>query len=259
MNRQEIIEALQEKGIDAESITVEKNGVSLDGIRLNGGNVCPVVYTDDIIKEAEAHSLSLDAVVDRIIAIAENNKPAIDVNAISRPDFIRDKIRIGMQKATSEDIVKRACPLDDNMEIYLYLQISEEATAKIKPGMIDAAGLDLDALWRRAELNTYAETDIFGFNELLGMPGDDFMWVISNKARTKGAAAILDKAALERFAASHGVNKVYALPSSIHEWIILPYNPDFNIDMLSSMVKEVNAATVDPVDQLGSKAYTLTV
>jgi len=45
------------------------------------------------------------------------------------------------------------------------------------------------------------------------------------------------------------------LPSSIHELLIIPDNGNFDLKSLENMVKEVNATTVDPADQLTDNVY----
>lgn len=263
MTREEIITAMQERGMEAEPTTVSKNNVTLDGIIVKVGKISSVVYTDEIISTATKHGWTVAEVVERIMESLEANTPSFNVDNITEPDYIRDHVKIGIQRATNENIIKRPCQIDEAMECYLYIDIESPgnaATAKIKPEMIENHNIDLDALWSRAELNTTAETDIFGFSEFMGMPEtDDFMWVITNKSRVKGAGNIIDKKALASFARSHGCNMLYALPSSVHEWIIMPYSEIFDIESLTNMVKEVNAAQVSPLDQLGDRAYIVTL
>lgn len=263
ITREEIIKAMQAKGIEAEATTVSKNNVTLNGIIIKMGTISPVIYTDEIIKKTNDCGWTIAEVVDRIMEDLETHTPGFDLNNILNPEYIKDHIKIGLQRATNEDIIKRPCQIDDAMECYLYIAINapdQAAAAKLEPGMIDTLNIDLDTLWSRAELNTIANTDIFGFSEFLGMPAaEDIMYVVTNKDRVKGAGNILDKKALANFASSHGCEKLYAIPSSIHEWIIMPYSDSYNINALTDLVKEINAAEVDPLDQLGDKAYILTV
>ena len=46
----------------------------------------------------------------------------------------------------------------------------------------------------------------------------------------------------------------YALPSSVHEWIVVQRNID-DLDILRTMVREINAAIVDPKDRLSDDVY----
>lgn len=52
-----------------------------------------------------------------------------------------------------------------------------------------------------------------------------------------------------------GGQSFFILPSSIHELLIIPDNGNFDLKSLEHMVKEVNATTVDPADQLTDNVY----
>lgn len=98
-------------------------------------------------------------------------------------------------------------------------------------------------------------------SELIGAPveeeEDDMMYVISNSDKMKGASAILNEKALKEFAQKKGVARLYVLPSSVHEMIIIPDNGEFDLSVLSEIVSEVNNTEVKPEEQLPSRAYLL--
>lgn len=84
---------------------------------------------------------------------------------------------------------------------------------------------------------------------------EEIMFVITNKSGFRGASAILNKTALKEFADKRGVKRVFILPSSIHECILVPDNGDFTLEELSHMVADVNATEVAPQEQLPNNAY----
>ena len=47
----------------------------------------------------------------------------------------------------------------------------------------------------------------------------------------------------------------YILPSSIHEWIVVPASVQ-DPDVLRSIVQEINGSTVDEAEQLSDSVYT---
>lgn len=268
MNRDDIIKALEARGVVAEPSEATKNNVHLEVITIGAGAVRPMVYTRDLLEMADARGMTADEVAALIIEKYASETPNFDIKALSSADYIKDHVKIGLQRATSEEIIKRPCALDEAIEAYLYIDVEAggdvHAIAKLKPGMIDAAGLDLMDAWTRAELNTYANTTIDDISELLaamGAPVEEVkapfrMFVLSNRDRTRGAAAILDRETLAKFAAAHNTDKITAIPSSIHEWLLIPGDGP-GVDYVSNMVKEVNAEAVDPVDQLADRAYIL--
>lgn len=271
MTRENIITALQDKGYDAKPVSVSKNNVTLDGIQFNARPIAPVIYTDALIKDAEAHGMTLDEVVNGIIETCEAHRaPVIDINEITTETYIKDHIKIGLQRATNEEIVKRPCELDDNIEEYLYITIamSEGAgSAKIKPDMLDGIGMEPETAWSYARENTFNDITVEDMSVLLGAfeteaekdPASPALLVISNHDKVKGAAAILDRETLEKIGKDYDTNEVIIIPSSIHECIIIPHTEHIDINEITSMVIEVNKSAVDPVDQLGDRAYIVTL
>ena len=49
------------------------------------------------------------------------------------------------------------------------------------------------------------------------------------------------------------------LPSSIHEMLILPYDDSIDMDVMSEMVREINATQVSPEERLTDQAYLIEV
>lgn len=80
------------------------------------------------------------------------------------------------------------------------------------------------------------------------------MFVLSNHTRIHGAAAILYRHVLKRFAQEKEHN-FYILPSSVHEVILIPDSGREDPARLKSMVQEVNRAEVDWQEQLSDSVY----
>ena len=267
MNRQEIITALEERGFSAEPIDVMKNNVMLHGIRFIEKNLAPVIYTDEIIAKAEETGATLEQIVAGIIDAYESRKSVnIDPDLITSADYLREHVKIGLQRATDEDIVKKPCEIGEDIEAYLYACISMSADGvasfKIAPGLLKTAGIDTAEAWEIAEKNTFSDTTIenmFSFMESLGMPAGGMgmppIYIVSNKDHVKGAAAILDRETLRKFGKDHGTDKIIVIPSSVHECLIIPSAGEYDIDEITDIVKMVNTSTVDPVEQLGDRAF----
>ena len=76
---------------------------------------------------------------------------------------------------------------------------------------------------------------------------EDVMYVLSNRSRSYGAAAILYKGRLE------GIGEY--LPSSVHEVIIIPQSAAPGQEELSDLVTEINTTQVDAEEVLSNHAY----
>ncbi len=274
MTREMIITELKNRGYNAEAQTNIKNGVAFEGIRIMANsNVAPVIYTDDILRRAEEENKNLDEVVSAIIGIYEANCSIdFDINELFDREFVLSHLYIGLQKESTEELIKRSCDLE-GIESYLYIRRDrndgEGYSVKLNEGILERANITEKEAWRSAEYNTNRETKIQSMAsvmaELYGM--DDFeefegltpLYVISNECKMKGASAILNKEALAQFARSHNTEDIIIIPSSIHEMLLVPYTEDMDLDYFSAMVREVNNTEVRPEERLTDRAYIVTV
>lgn len=258
--KNKIIEALIGRGYEAELKTVTKNNVKLDAVVMGSGTIRPTIYIDSIIENC----IDVDKIADRVIEIYESNiNPSFDLDKILSRDFIVKHIAIALQKCSDVDVVKKPTEFE-GIEQYL-LVLDDDFSYKLTEQALNAVGIDVAEAWDIAMDNLKAMT-VFKpmakvLAELSGMPESFFvdvpMTVVSNTYRNKGASVILNKEALLEYARANNTDKVYFIPSLIHEGIIIDGNYESDIDTLTAMVKEVNSAEVDEVDQLADKAYVI--
>ena len=92
--------------------------------------------------------------------------------------------------------------------------------------------------------------------EIEGRDADEAVqiFVLSNKQRIYGAAAMLYRNILEEFAEKEQTD-VYILPSSVHEVILIPVRNDMNTQELNKMVREVNEHELQKEEILSDHAY----
>ena len=118
----------------------------------------------------------------------------------------------------------------------------------------------------KAECGTFISMNqvlasLTGDNELLenadGIP-EDGMFILTNKNKVNGAGMVLDKHMMKSVIEKVGEN-FYMLPSSIHEWIIVPDKMEMNTEDLETMVREVNATQLQEEEILGNHVYHYTI
>ena len=185
------------------------------------------------------------------------------------PQWILEHITIGLQTCSDNDIIKRPCDLD-GIEQYLFLKGKLSDTSysiKITPTILTHAGIDENCAWEKAMENLCTDTQITSLTKLLsdmsGIPSDApsepdiHLHVITNSEKYKGAAAIMNRKALRRFAREHYTNMLFVLPSSVHEMMISPFTAKTTADELSAIVREVNETQVAPDERLTDRAYIL--
>lgn len=276
ITREDIIEKLQEKYKSQYHIIpqdVVKNGIHLEGICIRDESpIAPTIYTQSII---ECCGDDIDEAIEIISNIIEQHQaPDIDVDKLTDPTFILERIRIGVQKESDENLVKKPVPDFEGMEQYLYFSESGPTShdmwsVKLRPELMKTAHISEELAWELAEKHTFAATSIRSMSEIIaemmGLDSDDVpdmapceMYVISNHERCKGASAILNRDLLERFAKQHNCKLLCVLPSSIHEAILVPLRDEsYSIEEFDAMVKEVNETQVSPEERLVNRAYVL--
>lgn len=273
MIREIIINELQNKGYSAKLNTIIKNGVKFNAIVIsNNSNVAPVIYIDEILKKAEKKGTCLHEVVSEIIDIYERHYSiSFNLENLYNRDFILDNVYIGLQKESTEDLVKRPCYLE-GIESYLYIREQShdvQYSIKLNKDLLDRAKITEYDAWRFAQNNTNAETTMQSMAVIIAeMCGVEYseemeemtpLFVISNKNNVKGASAILNKELLLQFAEKYKTNKILVMPSSIHEMILAPYSEEMSIEEFSDMVSEINNSSVAPEERLTDRAYVIEI
>lgn len=153
--------------------------------------------------------------------------------------------------------------------LYLFIENPTEnmLSAKLKKEQLEVLNVPMDELYQLAVKNTmrlFPATcqDMFsillekmgaGFEEE-GEPQDHFMYVVTNERQMNGAAVILYPGFLKSLCGRFGISKMTLLPSSVHEWILIP-NGDSSAEELRNIVEEVNNTQVLPMDLLSYHVY----
>ena len=81
------------------------------------------------------------------------------------------------------------------------------------------------------------------------------MYVLTNKDNSFGAAAMLYTGMLEKAAEAIQEDRIFILPSSVHEVLLVPDRGDFTSEQLREMVTEINATQVAPDEVLTDNVY----
>lgn len=102
-------------------------------------------------------------------------------------------------------------------------------------------------------LSTFGGTEYFP--EEIDKDFEFFMYALSNKDNSYGAAAMLDNASLSTLASILD-DDFFILPSSIHEIIAIPVrDKEGTAEELADMVHDINLLCVKPTDRLSNQVY----
>lgn len=266
--KEKLIERIKELGYEAELQTTTKNGVIKDGVVIkesDNDRIAPIIYIDPYFDDIEDEAT-------RIINLYGVHKnPKFNIDEFLNIENVATNIRLGFQKTSEENIVKQDT-MYAGIEAYLYMNVhldnDSNATAKMKPELLDQLHIDEEEAWNLAAANTALEARVITMAqcmaEMSGLPIDMFedmtiapMYILSNNQKFRGAACITDIKTMKKLSKIANTNDFFAIPSSVHEWILIPYDESMDIDDVSKMVCEVNQTEVEPEDRLVDNAFKI--
>lgn len=166
-------------------------------------------------------------------------------------NFSISNLKVGIMKHSDDNNLITRTSFLEGIDEFLYFEDAESENIKafrVTHGTAYSTGNSENALWKQAEINTCRDTII---NDFCGM------YFLSNRKRFLGAGNIVDRDALMKFMRKHVNKKLYILPSSVHELILIPDTDNVGPDVLSGFVKEVNAnpLAIVPEDVLADTVY----
>ena len=253
MRTQMIIDELTNRGYKVKAITVSKNNVKKEALKISvSNNTKMIVYLDSI-----PDFTSPKKIVDHILK--DCNLVDVDLfrDKLMNAEWVKNHIKVALQRKTDEDIVKGNCMIPD-VEMYLYVG-DEEFSTKVHNKLLDNLHISVSDVWISTLKNLMQNTQIINMNEILpDLPYPVPMYVVTTRGQYRGAAAILNRTELHKLAHILETDELILLPSSIHEFIVVPYNNITNKDC-TQMVKDINNEEVVPEEQLADHAYLYNV
>jgi len=272
-----IIEELNNRGLNATTQVVTKNGIELNAvvIKSEAKNIAATIDVDEILESINNGEISFEDAISHMVTLYNGRKDvAFDDSVLRDKDFILSNLYIGLQREGTEELVKRECGFD-GIEAYLYIRLEQFedgiGTAKVNRNLLDLVEISEAEAWKRAEENTFSETTMQPIFSAIGaLVNEEFpeeelidescgLYVLSNKSMNLGASAILDKKALQRLSEKVHTKEFIMIPSSRHEVIVVPNTGNIELEDVTEMVNMVNSNEVRPIDQLADKAYAFAI
>lgn len=272
-----ITEALSRRLGDGFQICIQqvfKTNLKLDGLTIlrEGENTAPTIYLDPYYKDLE-NNMPLDGIADGILSDYSHAKrhsgrfdisPFLDFNGAKDKLYVR-LINRHLNTELLEDVPHRLFLDDFAVTVRCLVESPDIGTASflVSSSHMKLWGINTETLLSSALKNTREKFGIKleSIDEILGgfapeLRLVDFeipIWVMTNRQKTEGAAAILFEDVLEGFADAHG--SFYVIFSSVHEVLLIPTTDSSDIDFLSRINQEVNVSEVMQDEILGTKAY----
>lgn len=249
-----IMDALAAEGIEAVEMETFKNGIPCTGFRIHtGSTVSPVVYYSP--------DETVEAFVEKVRMVLDQPAPAFDVESLISRERLLDNSFLCLQKKGTEQIVKKSYL---NLELYVRLAVDapgddeSRVSIKVTPQILEYTDLSEEDLWAAAATNSLEWATILSMPEAIGMPEEMFdpipFYVGTYKDKCHGAGILALPEALHGFCETKKIGKVYILPSSTEEVLLLPIDSADPAE-LSTMVHEVNISMVDPVLRMEESVF----
>ena len=202
-----IFAELTNRGLNVDVREVIKNGLKKEAFCIvddnENHNAIPTFYFDKVAQKAYEMGLSIEELIDDILEMHEKSIADFDVDCIKDKDFILSHLAIGIQKESSEVLIKRKCEFE-GLEAYLFIKVSFngiDGTIKLNDLILNNANISISEAWESAEKNLHNDTVIEPFSnyfkDILGVDDfsrlEDFMFIVTNKSKVRGASSVLDK------------------------------------------------------------------
>ncbi len=258
-----------EKGEDIHRVCVLKNnGVRADGFSLRrpGRREQPTVYVNHYFQKNLTEE-ELEGFAGKVWQVLKSSPELPDEELAMLLDYARIQSYLFcrlISRERNEELLEKVpwLPLLD-MAVVFYIRVPEHivrnATSLIGKEQMERWGVTSRQLYRRAYRNLLADAvELYPMEDYLGELGlhaePSGMYILGNERREYGAAVILNPKTLKLCWERLGED-FYLLPSSIHEWILLPESLGDDRKALDRLVQEVNESCVSREEYLSSHAY----
>lgn len=294
MNYSEFVNAVEEQLSEIMSgdkvqvslyTTLKNNSKERTGVLIEkpGINISPTIYLEEYY-ENFLKGMPLNVIVGQIHEFYKNIRQNESWNYESVMGFEKVKEKIVFKLINTEknkgflSLVPHLDILDLSVVFYVLLDVTEEGTAAmiISRKHTEQWNISTAELWNIAAENVVrllpAEffTMRYALQDLMNEEQDekfceqnllenqsvesDGMYVLSNRIRNYGAACIVYPHIAEMIGEVLGTD-YYVLPSSVHEVIILPIQPDMCCREIEEMVSEINRTQVAEEEVLSDHVY----
>lgn len=254
--------------------TLKNNGIQKTGILLKkeGERFCPVLYVEEAYgRFCDGMDLE-EAVHDLLRAYRRQGgetEPAEKFSPESFGDYshVKEHLRIRLINYGKNTELLKDIPYirwNDLAAVFFYeipgwedgkagIVIKNSHLALWKETAETLYGDALKNMKNRMEEDLFSLADLFTEKQVPGIAQLPPVYVLTNRTRQYGAAAMLYSGKMKELADTMGSDLVI-LPSSVHELLLLPDN-DGMYHRWREMVREVNRTVVEPEEVLSDHIY----
>ena len=252
---------------------VEMNDIRMKGLvcRRKGADAGPTVYMDEAY-EAYCDGESVDSIVDSLIVTVLNAGSVAPVESADDIDFsfesIKDRLTVRLidTERNADYLKEHPCrEIGAGLALITAVDLGNDYSFVITNSI--AGDYDMDEVFDTAIANMQKRFPaklmdlgdaIFGESRNLLESRAGFLEGMSTLTIDGdagfGASALVYESIAERIYDLYGTD-FFLLPSSLHEWILVPDNSDFDAENLKNMVMSANETVVAPTDILSDSVF----
>lgn len=241
---------------DVNKLDGVKKGIA---VRKTTDNFSTVVYIDQMLDNSTVGEI-VNYVLDRFEAGRKN----FAVNANKITDALNNlEVYAKIVPRNAGYLAGKVTREFLDMNIVYYIKAMKNGNVVITDWLLDTTKYTEEDLYRAALdriENNFEYTDMREMlAEQMGVDASEIdvpgmMNVLTNKGKMFGAVSIISKNVMDYALKKSKLKKVYVLPSSIHEVIIVPAETG-DVEVLRNMVHEVNATQLTPDEILSENVY----
>lgn len=278
--KEKIVEGLRDiYGDDTEietGVAFRNNGSKYNGISIRVKNAeyrtVPVIDLDRLHRLFENGMMKIEDCVWDIFHDSTNlsGREGVEEFAenISNWECVKDDIYpVLLSTEENKELLEKlvSTPMLDLSVVYVIrreIPGKDIMSVKITKNLMESYEITPEQLHRQAMINM--RKDGYEFLELENLVRDMLhteevldgnkteIYILTNSAKSYGAAGILNKKLLREFA---GNRDFIILPSSVHETLFVPVNGDTDQKFFDEMVSEVNRTQVSLEEKLADHSY----
>ena len=258
-------------------VVLKNNGLKLHelSITTEGEKLGVYVYLDALYSGYLKCKLEFSEVVDSVVEQFKEgiHQFAFDISCLGEYESVKKLIRGRLLNTEKNEEILRTVPHRNFLDLSIVYYIDIKPTdgkgvgsMRIDSHWLERWGIDEEMLYQQMleNMQQAGEGKLSGMatvmEELFGMDmgcaEPEFpMYVLTNQQRANGAIEILNKTVFEKAVGILGEN-FWILPSSLHEWILLPMKNGLeDTEYLRSMIREINDTQVATEDILSYNLY----
>lgn len=252
--------------VERQSV-LKNNDVCAEGLVLKGEKekIAPILYMENFYQSFQQGE-SIEKIAESIVKLFRNCPAFPEWDFEELLDFASVRKQIIYKLVSAEknaELLKKVphLPVLD-LAIIFFIYISEGAlkncSVLIKNDHMNLWKIPISVLYESAKKNTprLCPCVMYPMSELFDAKGFEEceVYVLTNEQGVNGAAALLYPK-MPAYIYRELQGSYYLIPSSVHEFLVVPERMGVSVSELQAMVREINETEVDAQDVLSDRIY----